>query len=144
METNFLLKLKYEEELCSKLRNELESANSELESLKDELIQGKLKIKVLYYNTLLLFVNTYRLQNLDQRNQQLTVDYEQQTYSTSKTVESGKQVEEKLRAETIAHENTTRKFEESLREWRSILESLRKADALGLFIILIIIITFVG
>lgn len=79
------------EDLSTKLRNELESTNAELELLKDENIQSQLKIK---------------------------------------SVETGRQNEEQLKIEVSNYEKNERKYEEALREWRSILDSLRKVDGL--------------
>jgi hypothetical protein len=61
---------------------------------------------------------------LELKNQQLASEHEQ----LYKTAESGRLTEDRLRAEIAAHEQSKHKYEEALREWRGIMDSLRKAE----------------
>jgi hypothetical protein len=68
------------------------------------------------------------LQALETRNLELESAHDSLSHTSMRTAESGKQIEDRLRAEIAEHERSKRKFEDSLREWHSILDSMRRTD----------------
>ncbi len=67
---------------------------------------------------------------LEQSNKQLREHNAQLTENSTQIAENGNAAMEKMRLEIAMHEQSKRKYEDALREWRGVLDSMRKIEGM--------------